>query len=103
MSEAEWGDLEPEMTEWEPREALLSGADGLDAIRALLAEGGRLFDRHAGDRARPVGGVLALEVGEGQASTVGGLLLEAGFASVETRADLAGVDRVVVGGWEPGS
>ena len=38
VSEAEWAGLEPEVTEWEPREALLAGPDGLDAFRALLAE-----------------------------------------------------------------
>ena len=34
VGEAEWAGLEPEVTEWEPREALLAGPDGLDAIRA---------------------------------------------------------------------
>jgi methylase of polypeptide subunit release factors len=38
-----------------------------------------------------------LEVGEGQAAAVGELLREAGFAEIETRRDLAGIDRVVVG------
>ncbi|HEX6753566.1 MAG TPA: peptide chain release factor N(5)-glutamine methyltransferase [Solirubrobacterales bacterium] len=84
VSEAEWGDLEPEVTEWEPREALLAGPDGLDAIRALLD-------------VRPVTRCLALEVGKGQAEAVGGLMREAGFDRIEARKDLAGVERVVVG------
>ncbi len=41
--------------------------------------------------------VVALEVGEGQAGAVAALLGEAGFSSVGTRADLAGIERVVVG------
>ena len=41
--------------------------------------------------------MIALEVGEGQAAAVGEMLREAGFGSVETRADLAGIERVVVG------
>ena len=42
-------------------------------------------------------GALALEVGEGQAEAVAELLREAGFGEVETRRDLAGIERVVVG------
>jgi len=83
VAESEWASLQPEVTEWEPREALLAGPDGLDAIRAVLAE--------------PVRGNVALEVGEGQAGSVGELLREAGFDSVEVRADLAGIERVVIG------
>jgi release factor glutamine methyltransferase len=85
VSEAEWGDLEPEVTEWEPREALLAGADGLDALRsAVPALAGAAT-------------VVALEVGAGQAGAVGDLLVAAGLGEVQTRADLAGIDRVVIG------
>jgi release factor glutamine methyltransferase len=85
VSEAEWGGLAPEVTEWEPREALLAGPDGLDAIGSLVAVAGG------------VAPVLAIEVGAGQAEAVGEMLLEAGFAKVETRPDLAGIPRVVIG------
>jgi release factor glutamine methyltransferase len=97
VSEAEWGGLEPEITEWEPREALLAGPDGLDAIRAFLADLGRHFNRCADEMATAEREMVALEVGEGQAAVVGGLLREAGLGSVETRQDLAGIERVVVG------
>jgi release factor glutamine methyltransferase len=83
VAATEWSSLQPEVTEWEPREALLSGPDGLDAIRALIP--------------RVEVGVLALEVGEGQAETVRGLLAAAGFGAIETRCDLAGIERVVLG------
>ncbi|MEX2105763.1 MAG: peptide chain release factor N(5)-glutamine methyltransferase, partial [Solirubrobacterales bacterium] len=36
VAERDWASLQPEVTEWEPREALLAGPDGLDAYRALL-------------------------------------------------------------------
>jgi len=85
VSEAEWDGLQPEVREWEPRAALLAGADGLDAIRAVIPE--------LAGRAE----VLALEVGIGQAETVGGLLRAAGFDAIETRPDLAGIPRVVIG------
>jgi release factor glutamine methyltransferase len=85
VAEAEWGELEPEVTEWEPREALLGGPDGLDAIRAAIPA------------AATVAPALALEVGAGQAEAVVALLFEAGFTAVETRPDLAGIPRVVWG------
>jgi release factor glutamine methyltransferase len=85
VSEAEWGGLEPEVTEWEPREALLAGPDGLDVLRVAIPA-------FAG--AAPL---VALEVGAGQATAVGEMLLEAGFEQMETRPDLAGIPRVVVG------
>ena len=54
VAEGEWGSLQPEVTEWEPREALLAGPDGLDAIRALIAqvaERERSSSRYAGQTA----------------------------------------------------
>jgi release factor glutamine methyltransferase len=83
VAERDWAGLEPEVTKWEPREALLAGPDGLDAYRTLIP----------GLSCRAVG----LEVGEGQAGAVGEMLREAGFGVVETRPDLAGIERVVVG------
>jgi release factor glutamine methyltransferase len=85
VAEREWAGLEPEVTKWEPREALLAGPDGLDVLRAAIPV------------AATAAPVLALEVGIGQAQAVSEMLFEAGFATVETRADLAGIPRVVWG------
>jgi release factor glutamine methyltransferase len=85
VSEAEWAGLQPEVTEWEPREALLAGSDGLDAIRS------------AAPALAGVAETLALEVGQGQAGAVGELLRNTGFGAVEARADLAGIPRLVIG------
>jgi methylase of polypeptide subunit release factors len=41
--------------------------------------------------------VVAVEVGEGQAAAVAELVRGAGWGEVETRRDLAGIERVVVG------
>jgi release factor glutamine methyltransferase len=85
VAESEWSGLEPEVTQWEPREALLAGPDGLDVIRTAIPV--------AATATRS----LALEVGIGQASAVSELLFAAGFATVETRPDLAGIPRLVCG------
>ncbi len=90
VSEAEWDGLEREVTEWEPREALLAGADGLDVLRAAIPA-------LAG-----AGAAVALEVGDGQAAAVVELMIAAGFDAIETRADLAGIPRVVSGRAEVG-
>lgn len=83
----------------EPRLALTSGADGLDAIRAII---------HAIARAAPArahlrpGGWLLLEHGHNQAPAVRALLAAAGFARVQSRRDLAGIERCSGGQW-PGN
>ena len=88
VSEAEWENLAPEIRDHEPREALVPGPTGLEAIRELLGGLEQLPERP---------GAIALEVGEGQAPEVIELVREAGFDAVEARRDLAGIERVVVG------
>ncbi len=78
--------LAPEITRHEPPGALFAGVDGLDVIRRLVPAG-------AGAGAR----LLAIELGEGQAPAVMALMEQSGFARVEARRDLAGIERVVVG------
>jgi release factor glutamine methyltransferase len=73
--------LPPEITRYEPAEALYAGPDGLDVYRRLApACAGVPF--------------VAFEIAGWQAEAVGALL--EGF-SIEVRHDLAGIDRVVVG------
>jgi release factor glutamine methyltransferase len=93
VAERDWAALQPEVTRWEPREALLAGPDGLAAYRFFLPECGRALSRYPGRSST----TLAVEVGEGQATAVAELMADAGFGAVETRRDLAGIERVVVG------
>jgi release factor glutamine methyltransferase len=93
VAERDWPSLQPEVTQHEPREALLAGPDGLDVYRALIPECSLLLSRYATQRK----GALAVEVGEGQAPAVAELMRRAGFGEVETRRDLAGIERVVIG------
>jgi release factor glutamine methyltransferase len=82
-------DLEPEVARFEPRLALDGGPDGLDAYRAIAADLPRILNPE---------GVFALEIGMGQAAAVRSLITAAGLAVFETRTDLAGVERAVLGG-----
>lgn len=68
----------------EPRLALTSGSDGLDAIRELVAG--------APARLAP-GGWLLFEHGHDQAAAVRQLLEAAGFAQPQSRHDLGGNER----------
>lgn len=96
IPECDWPTLQPEVRDWEPREALLAGPDGLDAYRALIPGRGRDFSRIAnGISTAPR--ALAVEIGVGQAGAVRELMRAAGFARTEVRRDLAGIDRVVLG------
>jgi release factor glutamine methyltransferase len=106
VAASEWADLQPEVKRWEPCEALLAGPDGLDAIRALLADRAGLGSVLSGGTSGVTdgtsggpgeGGALALEVGAGQAEAVGELLAAAGFTEVAARPDLAGIPRLIWG------
>jgi release factor glutamine methyltransferase len=87
VADADRASLAPEIVRHEPSSALFAGPDGLDAIRALVAQAG----------ARASVRLLALEVGAGQAPVVGELMRASGFPTVHAERDLAGIERVVVG------
>ena len=80
----EYEALDPSVRGFEPREALVSGADGLDATRALIMG--------AGPRLEP-GGLLALEIDERRADAVCALARAAGWARTTVREDLFGRPR----------
>ena len=94
VAESERAQLAPEVRDWEPAEALFAGADGLGVITALV-DG-------AATRLRP-GGLLALEVGLGQATAVAQRVRGAGFADARIVRDLAGRERIVLGTLDGGS
>ncbi len=83
---------DPHLTEgdlrFEPPDALVAGADGLDALRTIVA---------AAPAYLASGAHLALEHGHDQADAVQALLRDAGFQSVASARDLAGIPRVTYG------
>ncbi|GAA4249636.1 peptide chain release factor N(5)-glutamine methyltransferase [Azospirillum formosense] len=80
--------LDPEVREHDPLRALDGGADGLDAYRIIAAQLPDLL---------PPGGLAGLEVGQGQAADVTGLLAAAGLEPAGVFRDLGGVERCVLG------
>ena len=73
---------------FEPQSALTSGADGLDAIRAIITQAPQHLNPH---------GWLLLEHGYNQASKVADLLKQAGFRETSHCQDLAGIVRITIG------
>lgn len=73
---------------FEPRGALVAGADGLDDIRRIAAD--------AREQLLP-GGWLLLEHGQEQGAAVREVLAQAGLVEVATVQDLEGRDRVSLG------
>jgi release factor glutamine methyltransferase len=73
---------------FEPHSALVSGPDGLDDIRTIIA---------GAHRHLLPGGWLLLEHGWHQGEAIRGLFAQAGFTDVETVRDLEQRDRVTMG------
>ncbi len=84
---AEIAGLEPEVRAFDPQVALDGGPDGLDGYRAIATEARRLL---APD------GILAVELGVGQAAAVRSLFSAVGLASMTPRPDLSGTPRALV-------
>ena len=83
--------LSPEVSRHDPRIAMDGGPDGLSVIRRIVAEAPAWL---------VPGGALLLETfGGEQARTVAALMREQSFGAIETRRDLAGVERFVGGRW----
>lgn len=79
--------LDRGVRDYEPRQALDGGTDGLEFYRRIVNEAGRFLESD---------GLLALEVGRGQAAVVAAMM-EKGFRDIKVFKDLAGIERVVTG------
>jgi release factor glutamine methyltransferase len=79
--------LNKNVKDYEPIKALDGGKDGLEIIRKIIQQ--------ASEYLTP-SGILALEIGFGQAREVRKLTAKAGFKSFEVIRDLAGIERIVI-------
>ena len=87
VAESDRVGLQAEVVDWEPEEALFAGSDGLAVLREIVPG--------AVAALRP-GGLLALEVGVGQAGPVVDLVGSTGaYDDARVHKDLAGKDRIV--------
>lgn len=87
IADEDMKNLQPEV-EFEPSTALSGGEDGLMFYREILKN----YKKNLKS-----GGVMAFEVGLGQAESVCALMAEHGFINITKRADASSIDRVVFG------
>jgi release factor glutamine methyltransferase len=81
------GNLQDEVRDFDPRQALDGGEDGLNPYRTIAAEAARFMETR---------GRIAVEIGHTQRNEVTDIFRAAGYAAVEAIGDLGGNDRVLV-------
>lgn len=86
LTEEEWETAQPEVRDFEPREALVASDGGCADLERILAEAPRWLT---------AGGWLALETGVDQHVRLGRAALAAGLVDIESKRDLSGRDRYV--------
>lgn len=94
VSDAEYAELGPEVRDFEPRLALTSGVDGLDASRRLLHDGLRVL--------RP-GGWLIMELASARGKALHELAYGLGWRDLRVDEDLFGRPRYLVARREVGT
>ncbi len=87
VTENEFARLQPEVRNYEPRSALVSGADGLSHIRALLRDAPANLMR---------GGYFIFEIGFGQQNAVEAAIDRNVWNVIEVRKDLQNIPRTFV-------
>lgn len=88
IAETDWIGLQPEVRLFEPRSALIGGPKGTAFHERLLQEAREFL---------APGGLLVMEVGQGQAPTVREIAEQVGgYAALRVVEDTAGIERVVI-------
>ncbi len=88
IAEADWAGLQPEVRIYEPRPALIAGQKGTEFHERLL---------HDSREYLVPGGLLVMEIGQGQAAALRQLAeQQGGYAALRMVEDAAGIDRVMI-------
>ncbi|MGE3769662.1 MAG: peptide chain release factor N(5)-glutamine methyltransferase [Bdellovibrionales bacterium] len=84
------GALQTEVRDHDPHAALDGGADGLDAYKTIFANAQKFLND---------GGMVAVEIGQGQTDDVVKIASDNGFILRTQKADLAGINRALLFGF----
>lgn len=84
IAETDRETLPPEVLGFDPHGALFAGSEGLDAYAAIAPQAAKILTP---------GGIVILELGQGQEAAVAEIFRRAGLIPDGTRADLAGIPR----------
>lgn len=88
IAESDWAGLQPEIRDFEPRSALVSGPTGTEFHERLLRESKEYL---------VPGGSLVMEIGQGQRPAIQKMAEQlGGYTPIETAKDGAGIERIVI-------
>lgn len=90
LAAAEWNDLDPVVRDFDPREALVAGPTGLEAVEAVLAGAPGIL---------AAGGAAVVELAPHQADSARSVAVAHGAVSATVHPDLAGRARCLVATW----
>lgn len=88
ISPQEFEELDPSVTEWEDKRALVASENGLALIKEIITHAPHILEPQ---------GMLWVEIGYKQGADVAQLFTISGFTEIEILKDFAGNDRVVKG------
>ncbi len=88
IKSSEIHNLQREIKNYEPIEALDGGKDGLDFYRIIIGEAPYFLKK---------GGMLIMEIGLSQADDIGRLAEVSGFKELRFMKDYAGIERIFFG------
>jgi release factor glutamine methyltransferase len=83
-------DLQPEIREWEPMNALDGGEDGLDFYREIIPSATKYLKENS---------TLMFEVGFDEADSVADIFRDAGYHEIQITKDYSGIKRIVHAQW----
>ncbi len=88
VSKEEMEDVQKEIKDYEPREAVTDSANGLKFFNRISSVAKMILNEN---------GKIYFEVGKGESEKVSAILNEEGFKNIETQKDFSGIPRIVEG------
>jgi release factor glutamine methyltransferase len=88
VSEKEMENIQREIKDYEPKEAVTDGTDGLKFFKRISSVAKMILKK---------GGKIYFEIGEGESEKVSEILSKEGFKNIEIEKDFSGIPRIVKG------
>jgi release factor glutamine methyltransferase len=96
IAESEWQTLDPAVTTWEDKQALVGDCNGFAIIERIIKDAPRYL-KHTKEMVEKNIPQVVIEIGYQQAKSVMALMKKYGYTNIHIHKDLEGKDRVVSG------